>query len=125
MDSFRTSFEHHFHHEIGIIAALASHPRAPAEGSEEAAAASEIFKAWGKKTVTKAGVTDVVPFFLLNLDHTSEGGMWASWPPIPAPVKWGLLNIAGAWYGPRWKFASCDSQGQPRELHALAETAKA
>jgi hypothetical protein len=24
-------------------------------------------------------VTDVVPFFLLNLDRTAEGGMWANW----------------------------------------------
>lgn len=119
MDSFREPFEHHFHHEIPIIAAMASHPKAPAEGSPEAAAASAIFKAWGKKTVTKAGTLDVVPFFLLNLDATAEGGLWKNWPPMPAPIRWGLVNLAGSWYGAWWKFASCDGQGRPRELYAL------
>lgn len=125
MDSFRAPFEQHFHHEIAVIAALSAHPRAPAEGSPEAAAASAVFKRWGKATVTKAGVADVVPFFLLNLDRTVEGGLWATWPPMPAPVKWGLVNIAGAWHGRLWKFASCDTQGQPRELYALGGEAKA
>lgn len=125
MDSFRTPFEHHFHHEITIIAALSAHPSAPREGTPEAGAASTIFKKWGKATVTKAGVGDVVPFFLLNLDGTAEGGMWASWPPMPAPVKWGLVNIAGAWYGRWWKFASCDAKGLPRELYAQEGEAKA
>lgn len=119
MDSFREPFEHHFHHEIPIIAAMASHPKAPAEGSPEAAKASAIFKAWGKKTVTKAGTLDVVPFFLLNLDATAEGGLWKNWPPMPAPIRWGLVNLAGSWYGAWWKFASCDGQGRPRELYAL------
>lgn len=119
MDSFRQPFEHHFHHEISTIASLATHPSAPAEGSPEEVAASAIFKAWGKKTVTKAGMTDVVPFFLMNLDSFAEDGMWASWPPMPAPVKWGMTNIVGMWYGGYWKFASCDAFGAPRELHAL------
>ncbi|CAG9954973.1 unnamed protein product [Clonostachys rosea f. rosea IK726] len=119
MDSFRDDFEGHFHSEIATIAAMASHPKAPAEGSEEATSAGLIFKTWGKATVTKAGTWDVVPFFLLNLDRTVEGGMWANWPPMPAPIKWGLINLAGSWYGSWWKFASCDSQGQPRELYAL------
>jgi hypothetical protein len=119
MDSFKAPFEHHFHHEIATIASMASHPRAPVEGTPEAAAASAVFKAWGKKTVTKAGTADVVPFFLMNLDATAEGGLWANWPPMPAPIRWGLVNLAGAWYGSRWRFASCDAQGKPRELYAL------
>jgi len=125
MDSFRAPFEHHFHHEITTIAALSSHPNAPVEGTPSATAASAIFKTWGKATVTKAGVSDVVPFFLLNLDRTAEGGMWADWPPMPAPVRWGLVNVAGAWYGRRWRFASCDAGGMPRELYALGDGATA
>lgn len=121
MDSFHAPFEHHFHHEITTLASLSNHPRAPAPESPEAAAASAVFKTWGKRTVTKAGVTDVVPFFLMNLDRTFEEGMWANWPPMPAPVKWGLVNVAGAWYGSWWRFASCDAQGMPRELAALGE----
>ncbi|KAI9172180.1 hypothetical protein HJFPF1_01673 [Paramyrothecium foliicola] len=119
MDSFRESFEHHFHHEIAIIAALADHPRAPAEGTPEAAEASATFKAWGKKTVGKAGTLDAVPFFLLNLDATFEEGAWAAWPPMPAPIRWGLTNIAGSWYGGWWRFASCDARGKPKQLFAL------
>ncbi|KAJ4237010.1 hypothetical protein NW759_000133 [Fusarium solani] len=119
MDAFKANFEHHFHSEISTIAALSNHPKAPNDDTPEGQAASLTFKTWGKKTVTKAGMLDVVPFFLLNLDRTAEEGMWANWPPMPAPVTWGLTNIAGSWYGTWWKFASCDSQGKPQELYAL------
>lgn len=124
MDSFREPFQHHFHHEIQTIASLSTHPSAPAQGSPEEGQAAAVFKTWGKRTVTKAGMTDVVPFFLMNLDRMAENGMWASWPPMPAPVKWGLKNIVGMWYGGYWKFASCDAFGTPRELHALEKKSK-
>ena len=87
MNSFSGPFETHFHNEIKTIAKMAGHDSAPVRGSPEEAAAGQIFKAWGKATVSKAGVLDVVPFFLLNLDRTVEEGMWANWPPMPAPVK--------------------------------------
>ena len=119
MESFQDPFVTHFHNEIATIASFANLPKAPAPSSQEAVNAAAIFRAWGKKTVTKAGYTDVVPFFLLNLDTTYEEGLWASWPPMPAPVKWGLVNIAGAYHWGRWKFASCDSAGKPRALYAL------
>lgn len=121
MHTFQTPFEHHFHSEIAHIASLAGLPSAPAPGSPEADNAAALFKAWGKKTVTKAGTTDVVPFFLMNLDTTYEEGRWASWPPMPAPVRWGLVNLAGSWNWSWWKFASCDSAGRPRELYALGD----
>ncbi|KAK3329934.1 hypothetical protein B0H66DRAFT_466381 [Apodospora peruviana] len=119
MGTFQEPFESHFHSEISTIARLAEHPNTPKEGTPENTAASATFKSWGKSTVTKAGVTDVVPFFLLNLDRTAEDGMWANWPPMPAPIRWGLINIAGAFKSGLWKFTSCDSQGQPKELWAL------
>ncbi|KAI1773639.1 hypothetical protein F4818DRAFT_421229 [Hypoxylon cercidicola] len=118
MDGFRAAFAHHFHSEIATIAGLAAHPSAPKAGSAEEAAAAATFRTWGKSTVTKAGVLDVVPFFLLNLDGTAEDGMWADWPPIPAPVKWGLVNIAGAYHSRWWKFSSC-AAGRPKKLYAL------
>ncbi|KAI1265360.1 hypothetical protein F5Y18DRAFT_386293 [Xylariaceae sp. FL1019] len=118
MTSFQEPFSAHFHSEIGTISNLAKHPNAPKAGSEEETAASLIFKTWGKKTVTKAGTLDVVPFFLLNLDGTREDGMWENWPPIPAPIKWGLVNIGGAYYNRRWKFASC-ANGKPKQLYAV------
>lgn len=119
MDSFQDAFNHHFQHEIETITSFSNIPTAPKTGSPEAEQAATVFKAWGKKTVTKAGTTDVVPFFLLNLDVTYEDGMWASWPPMPAPIRWGLVNIAGAYHWGWWKFASCDSAGKPRQLYAL------
>lgn len=87
MDSFSGPFETHFHNEIKTIADMAEHGSTPAPGSPEEAAAGQTFKVWGKATVSKAGMLDVVPFFLLNLDRTVEGGLWANWPPMPAPIK--------------------------------------
>ncbi|KAI8944479.1 hypothetical protein F4801DRAFT_571567 [Xylaria longipes] len=118
MSSFQEPFETHFHSEISTIADLANHPNAPKAGSPEEAEASLTFKTWGKSTVTKAGTLDVVPFFLLNLDGTVEDGLWANWPPIPAPIKWGLVNIGGAYHNRWWKFSSC-AGGKPRQLYAV------
>lgn len=119
MDSFREPLGHHLRSEVDTIAALAGHPNAPAEGSEEADAATLILKTWGKKTVTKAGMLNVVPFFLLNLDRGFEGGRWASWPPMPGPIRWIMTNVVGTYYGSWWRFASCTHDGRPRELYAL------
>jgi hypothetical protein len=120
MATFQDSFSAHFHSEISHIASLGSHPRAPAPGSPEEAEAGLVFQAWGKATVMKAGTADVVPFFLMILDGSPDiaEGMWASWPPMPKPVRWGLVNVAGAWHGGWWKFASCDGMGGRRQLHA-------
>ncbi|KAI0860863.1 hypothetical protein F4860DRAFT_477973 [Xylaria cubensis] len=118
MSSFQEPFETHFHSEISTIADLANHPNAPKPGSPEEAKASLTFKTWGKSTVTKAGTLDVVPFFLLNLDGTVEDGLWENWPPIPAPIKWGLVNIGGAYHNRWWKFSSCVG-GKPRQLYAV------
>lgn len=119
MSSFQDPFCHHFHHEITTIASFANLSSTPAPDSPEAQAAALIFKAWGKKTVTRAGTFDVVPFFLMNLDATYEDGIWANWPPMPAPVRWGLTNVAGAVHWGWWKFASCDGNGIPKDLFAL------
>jgi hypothetical protein len=118
MSSFQAPFVHHFHHEIATIASFADLPQPGAKELEQAAA---VFKTWGKKTVTKAGTFDVVPFFLMNLDATYEDGMWATWPPMPGPVRWGLVNVAGSVHWSWWKFASCEGSGKPRDLYALSD----
>lgn len=119
MDSFRKPLEYHLHHEVSVMAALATHPNVPQRHSFQGAVAAEMLKAWGKDTVRKAGLSDVVPLFLLNADRTAEGGRWRAWPPMPGPVRWGMVNLVGAVHGGWWRFASCDAQGQPRELYAL------
>lgn len=119
MDSFREPFNHHFHSEISTIATFANLSSAPPPNSEGDKLAALTFKTWGKKTLTKAGMTDVVPFALLNLDATFEEGTWAHWPPMPGPIRWMLLNCFGSWNWGWWKFSSCDSSGKPRPLYAL------
>jgi hypothetical protein len=119
MESFQDAFTHHFHHEISTIASFAERASAPAQDSPQAADAAAVFKAWGKKTVTKAGTFDVVPFFLMNLDAEYEEGMWADWPPMPRLVRWGLVNGAGSIHWSWWKFASCDAAGKMRGLYAI------
>lgn len=119
MDSFREPLGHHLHSEVATIANLSTHPRAPPEGTPEAAAAAQVFKAWGKKTITKAGMLDVAPFFFLNLDRTFEQNTWWGWPPMPKVIRWAIVNVAGMYNGNWWKFASCAQDGSPRELFAL------
>jgi hypothetical protein len=119
MDSFSPAFEKHFHAEIDNLVALARHPGAPPPNSPEEADAATKLAQWGRQLGQRSSVLHGVPFFLMNLDRTAEEGMWANWPPIPSPVRWGLVNIAGAWHSAWWKFASCDSAGNPRPLWAL------
>ncbi|KKY26757.1 putative hemerythrin hhe cation binding domain-containing protein [Diplodia seriata] len=121
MDTFREPFNDHFHSEIKTIATFADLPSAPAPDSPEAENASATFKAWGKKTLTKAGMTDVVPFCLLNLDRTYEEGMWATWPPMPGPIRWMMVNVFGSWNWGWWRFSSCDASGNPQPLYALQD----
>ncbi|KAG5980856.1 hypothetical protein E4U43_006686 [Claviceps pusilla] len=119
MDSFREPLEHHLHHEIDVMSALAAHPNVPARESLAGGRAADMLKAWGKNTVTKAGYGDVLPFFLLNTDRTFEGGLWSKWPRMPEPVRWAMVNLVGMWHGSRWRFASCDASGRPRELYVF------
>lgn len=123
MSAFQEPFGSHFHAEIKTIAALADHPNAPKSGTPKESEAANAFKSWGKSTVMKAGTLDVVPFFLLNLDGTRENGLWANWPPIPPPIKWGLVNLGGSFHSGYWKFASC-SGGKPKELYAVGATSE-
>lgn len=122
LDVLHPTLEHHLHHEVSVMADMAKHTKAPVRDSFEGAVAADRLKSWGKNTVRKAGVTDVVPFFLLNADRTAERGMWKDWPPMPRPIRWAMVNVVGAVHGGRWRFASCDAHGRPRDLYALATT---
>ncbi|KAF2812276.1 uncharacterized protein BDZ99DRAFT_383436 [Mytilinidion resinicola] len=113
MKEFEEPFDTHFHSEIASIASLGSYGDFPA--------AKPVFATWGKNSVKSAGYTDVVPFLFLNFDRTVEDGLWATWPPMPAPIRYMLVRVGGWWHGGWWKFASCDENGIPKTLYALGE----
>ncbi|KAJ2983681.1 hypothetical protein NQ176_g520 [Zarea fungicola] len=118
LDSLYPPLESHFNEEVQRIAGFAAHPNAPARGSAKEKKITEQFAKWGERSLTEPGVTDVLVFFLLNLDREHEDGLWKNWPPIPEPVRWAMVNVAGQWHRSWWKFASCDSLGKRRELYA-------
>lgn len=118
LDALRGPFESHFNDEVARIASLAAHPKAPVAGSPEERAAVARFEAWGQQSITSSGVTDVLVFFLRNMDRAHEEGKWRDWPPIPAPARWAVVNVAGKWHRRWWKFASCDAAGERVALYA-------
>lgn len=113
MKEFEEPFDTHFHSEISVIAGLSAAGDFPQAGP--------VFKAWGKNSVSSAGYTDVVPFLFLNFDRTYEDGMWKDWPPMPAVIRYMLVRVGGWWHQGWWRFASCDVNGMPKELHAYEE----
>ena len=121
MSTFQESFEAHMCSEVSCIAALAQHPKTPKEGSEEERKTQGVFDAREGQAIIKAGVTDVLPFFLFNFDSEYEDGIWRDWPPIPAPVRWGLMGVARVMHSGWWKFASCDAGRRKKELYAVGE----
>ncbi|KAJ3546925.1 hypothetical protein NM208_g1769 [Fusarium decemcellulare] len=95
MDDFKVPFEKHFRSEIDAIAALASHPKTPKQGSKEYDAAKANFDQWGEGAIVRGGITDVVMFFLFNLDRDFEDGLWRDWPEVPKPVRWVGSRVDG------------------------------
>ena len=113
MDDIKDSLSLHLHSEIVVITALSKYGNFPA--------AESALDAWGQRSVTGAGLLDVVPFMFLNHDRTYEDGQWNNWPPIPTAVRFVLVKGTSWWRRGWWKFASCDGNGLPRELYALRE----
>lgn len=125
MATFQEAFEAHMRSEISTIAALGQHPRTPKEGSEQEKSTQAAFDAREGNAIVKAGVTDVLPFFLFNFDSEYEDGLWRDWPPIPGVVRWGLMGVARCLHPGWWKFASCDAGRRKKELYAVADTLEA
>lgn len=120
MATFQDPFEAHMRSEVSTIAALSQHPRTPKEGSEEEKSTQAAFDAREGNAIMKAGVTDVLPFFLLNFDSEYEDGLWMNWPPIPGPVRWMLVSVGRVLHPGWWKFASCDASRRRKDLYAVA-----
>jgi hypothetical protein len=119
MAGFQETFESHFRAEIATIAKLAEHPKTLPPGSKEELAVTQDFDSKEGKALIGSGLMDVVPFFLFNMDREFEDGLWKDWPPIPKPVRWALTRGATLFNSGCWRFASCDSDGRPRELYAV------
>ncbi|CAI4218552.1 unnamed protein product [Parascedosporium putredinis] len=98
MASFHEPFENHFHSEISTIADMAGHPKAPQAGSPKRRRRLQCSR-----------------------HRSAEAPLWENWPPMPNPIKWGMVNIAGSWYSSWWKFSSCDANQRPKELYALKD----
>lgn len=80
-----------------------------------------LLKAEADKVMAGLSKTEQLPLFFMNHDITYEGGIHASFPPIPAPVRWVLREVCGRWNADWWKFSSCGFDGRPRELGFLGE----
>ena len=116
MDTFQKPFNDHFHSEIKTIAALSE----LGDYSE----AGPVFAKWGKTSLMKSGYADGIPMLFFNFDRTFEDGMWAAWPPMPAPIRVLLTKVGSTWHWGWWKFASCDGDGNPKALYAAVPSTK-
>lgn len=58
-------------------------------------------------------------------DANYEGGIWADWPPMPAPVKVLAKYVFGPLNSNVVKFGPCDTSGNMRPLYAVPEDAEA
>lgn len=106
IDSFASALDQHLHEEIDTLLSLSEFgDRLDLEG---------ISAMEAKKVMAGLSMTSCMPSFLLNHDVTYEGGMHASFPPMPKPVKWVLMHILTMWHWKWWKFASCDTYGVPK-----------
>jgi hypothetical protein len=119
MATFQDSFESHMRSEVSTIANLAHHERTPKEGSAEEESTRTANDKREGNAIIKAGMTDVVPFFLFNFDCEYEDGLWKDWPHIPGLASWILMRIAKFLHPGWWKFASCDETRHRKPLYAV------
>lgn len=122
MASFQDALDSHLRSEVTTIANLANHAKAPAVGSAEEKSNQSTFDAREGKNLLLSGPMDVMPFFLFNFDSEYEEGIWADWPPIPAPVRWGIVSVARIRHPGWWKFASCDTARKRIPLYAIHDS---
>ncbi|KAJ9296759.1 hypothetical protein DTO271G3_4958 [Paecilomyces variotii] len=109
LDSFGAALHSHLEHEPANLLALSKY--------------SFDMKALGDHTtqygLQRYSTTDVLPILWYNLDTKFEDGKWESFPPLPAPVKWYMVNVLGWWRSNWWRFASCNASLVEKELLCL------
>lgn len=108
LDSFAPALNQHLHDEIPTLLGLAKYgDKLDLKGLMENEA-EQVMRGLSK--------TKVMPVFLLNHDVGYEGGIHASFPPIPAPVKWVFMHVFTLFHYSWWKYASCDFSGNLKVL---------
>ncbi|KAI4144488.1 MAG: hypothetical protein LQ340_006629 [Diploschistes diacapsis] len=72
----------------------------------------------GRKQVNISFLFNILPVFFLNMESVQfEDGLWHGvFPPVSAPIKWIMTKGAPMWQHRRWRFASCTSNGEFRQL---------
>ncbi|KAK0611974.1 hypothetical protein B0T14DRAFT_441033 [Immersiella caudata] len=73
-----------------------------------------------ERSMVQMGLAGIV-WAMGHIDKEYEGGMWASWPPAPGPVKFLTENLLWRLYPGLVKFAACDSHGKMKTLYAVPE----
>ena len=122
MATFQEPLEKHMRNEVTTIAKFRDHPNTPAVGSDLEKSTGDQFDKREGAALQNSGMTDVLPFFLFNFDAEFEDGAWKDWPPIPGPIRWGIITFAKFKHPGWWKFASCDSARQKIPLYAISYT---
>jgi hypothetical protein len=108
IDLFAEPLNQHLHDEIETLLSLSKYGDSlDLAGIAEKAA---------ENAIGSLSKTAVIPGILLNHDVTYQGGLHATFPPIPWPVRWVLMHICTLWYWWWWRFASCDTYGRPKVL---------
>lgn len=112
LDSFGEVLATHLAHEPPKLASLGQYRDFdPRPLSEETA----------KHSMGSMHVTNVLPLLWFNLDKEFEGGQWASFPAMPGPMKWVMINVLGSWQRSWWRFGSSGADGVQRELLCLTD----
>ncbi|KAI1086273.1 hemerythrin HHE cation binding domain-containing protein [Rostrohypoxylon terebratum] len=72
------------------------------------------------KTQQELGIFAGAVFLLVTHDVEYEDGIHIGFPPIPAVIKWGLINVAWWVHRDWWEFAPCDCYGKMKPLRIAA-----
>lgn len=111
MDTFGPPLHQHLLHEPAKMASLAKYPIDIRALSEKTA----------KHSIDHTSTVNLLPMLLFNLDLEFENGKWKDFPPVPAPMRWVMVNVIGWWRAGWWRFGSCGADGRRVRLLALRD----
>ncbi|KAH6669653.1 hemerythrin HHE cation binding domain-containing protein [Plectosphaerella plurivora] len=115
IDLFGSVLVQHLTDEIPTLIALGRF------GDDKMSGLEAKFAKEGEENMKSLGLVSGLPWCFVNHDITYEGGLWSSWPPAPAPVKFLCKNVIHWVHMSWWKFGSCDRAGRLRPLYAVPE----